>query len=41
MSKVWPDGSVHYSESGKTVKPPAWTDPRRLLKLAIEEQNND
>ena len=25
MTKVWPDGTVHYSESGKVVKPPSYS----------------
>jgi len=27
MSKVWDDGTVHYSETGKVLKPPTYTSP--------------
>lgn len=25
MSKVWPDGTVHYNEFGKVIKPPTYS----------------
>jgi predicted HAD superfamily Cof-like phosphohydrolase len=37
MAKVWPDGTVHYNADGKTIKPPAWQDPHKLLKEEIEK----
>ncbi len=27
MSKLWPDGLVHYREDGKVLKPPTYTPP--------------
>lgn len=27
MSKVWPDGEVHYNDVGKVLKPPTYTKP--------------
>lgn len=27
MRKVWPDGTVHYREDGKVIKPPNFRDP--------------
>lgn len=27
MAKVWPDGTVHYREDGKVLKPQNWTAP--------------
>jgi len=27
MAKVWPDGTVHYGEHNKVLKPPGWTAP--------------
>lgn len=26
MSKLWPDGTVHYREDGKVLKPPTYTE---------------
>lgn len=25
MRKIWPDGTIHYREDGKVLKPPTWT----------------
>lgn len=27
LAKVWPDGTVHKSETGKVLKPPSWSPP--------------
>lgn len=27
MTKVWPDGTVHYREDGKVIKPPTYSPP--------------
>lgn len=37
MSKLWQDGTAHYNETGKTIKPPTWKDPREELESAIEK----
>ncbi|GHU71540.1 hypothetical protein FACS189450_07740 [Spirochaetia bacterium] len=35
MSKIWPDGTVHYNETGKTIKPKGWIDPYEKMKSVI------
>lgn len=34
MAKVWPDGTVHYREDGKVLKPPNWSPPDIAAVLA-------
>jgi predicted HAD superfamily Cof-like phosphohydrolase len=41
MSKVWPDGTVHYNASGKTIKPPTWEDPHEQIRSAIKRNAHD
>ncbi|GHU35789.1 hypothetical protein FACS1894172_18030 [Spirochaetia bacterium] len=41
MSKVWPDGTLHYNDMGKTIKPPAWVDPYDKLKYEIDKELKD
>lgn len=38
MAKIWPDGTVHYREDGKVLKPEDWEDPEPKLLKAIEGQ---
>ncbi|WP_222128604.1 HAD family hydrolase [Paenibacillus xylanexedens] len=39
MSKVWPDGTVHYDPiTNKVVKPPTFIRPEPLLQAEIERQ---
>jgi predicted HAD superfamily Cof-like phosphohydrolase len=38
MSKLWPDGTPHYKDDGKTLKPPGWQDPEPLLREAIDRK---
>lgn len=38
MSKLWPDGTPHYNDEGKTIKPPTWEDPHEKLKEVIARQ---
>lgn len=38
MAKVWSDGTIHYDENNKVVKPPEWQDPKPLLKAEIDRQ---
>jgi len=42
MSKVWPDGTVHYREDGKVLKPPAYSpaDVAKVLKISAAEDLN-
>ncbi len=35
MSKIWPDGEVHYNKRGKIIKPDGWEDPHMQLKIII------
>ena len=37
MSKLWPDGTPHYKDDGKTLKPPGWQDPEPLLRESIDK----
>ena len=39
MSKLWPDGTPHYNESGKVIKPEGWENPHPKLQLAIRKMN--
>ena len=41
MSKLWEDGKPHYSDEGKTIKPPTWIDPHEKLKEEIYRQFNE
>jgi predicted HAD superfamily Cof-like phosphohydrolase len=41
MSKLWPDGTPHYNDEGKTIKPPNWIDPYKKIQSAIAEIEND
>jgi predicted HAD superfamily Cof-like phosphohydrolase len=38
MAKIWPDGMVHHNETGKTIKPPSWTDPYEKIRSYIQEE---
>ena len=38
MSKIWPDGKVHYAADGKVIKHPSWRPPEPLLLQEIERQ---
>jgi predicted HAD superfamily Cof-like phosphohydrolase len=38
MAKIWPDGTVHYNETGKTIKPPSWTDPYKQIESYIQSE---
>ena len=38
MAKVHPDGTIHYREDGKVLKPEGWEDPEDKLIKAIEGQ---
>jgi predicted HAD superfamily Cof-like phosphohydrolase len=42
MSKVWPDGTVHYREDGKVLKPPTYSpaDVAKVLKISAVEDLN-
>jgi predicted HAD superfamily Cof-like phosphohydrolase len=40
MSKLWPDGTPHYNDEGKTIKPPQWTDPYKKIQSVIAEMEN-
>lgn len=31
MSKIWSDGTVHYSEAGKVLKPPTYRKPELII----------
>jgi predicted HAD superfamily Cof-like phosphohydrolase len=37
MAKLWPDGTPHYKDDGKTLKPPGWQDPEPLLRESIDK----
>jgi len=39
MAKRAPDGTVHYREDGKVLKPPGWTPPN--LRAIIEKAQGD
>lgn len=41
MSKVWEDGTVHYREDGKVIKPSTWIDPAPLIEEEINRQKNN
>lgn len=42
MSKVWPDGTVHYdSTTNKVVKPPTFIRPEPLLQAEIDRQMSE
>lgn len=42
MSKVWPDGTVHYDPiTNKVVKPPTFIRPEQLLQAEIERQMSE
>jgi predicted HAD superfamily Cof-like phosphohydrolase len=41
MSKLWPDGTAHYNDDGKTIKPPNWADPYQKIQSAIAEMKDD
>jgi predicted HAD superfamily Cof-like phosphohydrolase len=38
MSKVWPDGKVHYADDGKVIKHSSWRPPEPQLVREIERQ---
>lgn len=38
MAKLWPDGTPHYNEEGKTIKPAGWEDPHEKLAMEIDRQ---
>jgi predicted HAD superfamily Cof-like phosphohydrolase len=41
MQKLWPDGTPHIREDGKTIKPPTWRDPADALKGEIARQSDE
>ena len=40
MSKLFPDGTPHYNEDGKTIKPPTWVDPEQKIIDEVEWQRD-
>ena len=40
MTKLWPDGKVHYGPDGKVIKHPSWQDPAPKLLQEVERQAN-
>jgi predicted HAD superfamily Cof-like phosphohydrolase len=38
MAKVWPDGTIHKNNDGKTIKPPGWEAPEPKLRAEIARQ---
>jgi hypothetical protein len=35
--KALPDGTPHYNDEGKPIKPPQWTDPYKKIQSVIAE----
>lgn len=38
MTKLWPDGTVHYNELGKVIKHESWENPAPRLEAEVQRQ---